>query len=105
MREIQHPGQLDINLTNLAAIQLSTMQKNVVYTNPIGAGVARLVASGKWLYAGESFLPVQIFAVNYDESYEIAKADNQLEEGESPNLNKNGEQHVIAWYDGNFFGM
>jgi hypothetical protein len=81
------------------------MLQNLVYTSQNGKGVARLVASGKWLYDGVALKPVQIFAVNYDESYEIAKEDGQLEEGETADLNSVGEQYVITWYDGDFFGF
>ena len=62
----------------------------------------KIVRKGKWLYGGTAYLPVQIFAIDYDYYYEIAKADDQLKEGEQPELNENGEQYMIGWYEGPF---
>lgn len=58
-----------------------------------------LVLRGKWLYDNSVYQPVQIFVIDYDYYYEIAKADEQLEPGEEPELNEKGEMYMIKWND------
>jgi hypothetical protein len=58
-----------------------------------------LVLRGKWLYDNSVYQPVQIFVIDYDYYYEIAKADDQLEPGEEPYLNEKGEMYMIKWND------
>jgi hypothetical protein len=62
----------------------------------------REVMVGQWFY--DNIIPkiVKIFALNYDYNYEIAKADDQLEELEKPELNENGEMFMIKWGNGSF---
>ncbi|NML21992.1 hypothetical protein HHL16_13970 [Pseudoflavitalea sp. G-6-1-2] len=68
-----------------------------------GDSRARLIIAGKWLYDNLTQMPVQIFAINYDHYFEIAKADGLLEKEEEPALNDQGEQYLIAWHGNNFF--
>jgi hypothetical protein len=56
-----------------------------------------LVLQGKWLYDNSVYQPVQIFVIDYDYYYEMAKADEQLEPGEEPGLNEKGEMYMIKW--------
>ncbi|GJM60746.1 hypothetical protein [Persicobacter diffluens] len=60
------------------------------------------ILSGSWLYDNLVKQTVQIFALNYDYYYEIAKADNQIEPNEKPELNENGESFMIKWGNGEF---
>lgn len=65
---------------------------------------AREVKVGHWLYDGVKPMAVKIFAINYDYYYyEIAKADNILEENEQPELNENGYIYMIRWGDSEWF--
>ena len=57
------------------------------------------VLRGKWLYDNSVYKPVQVFVIDYDYYYEIAKADGQLETGEEPVLNEAGEMYMIKWND------
>lgn len=57
----------------------------------------QLVLRGKWLYDNSVYQPVQIFVIDYDYYYELAKADGQLESGEEPELNEKGEMYLIKW--------
>lgn len=54
----------------------------------------KIVCSGKWLYADHVPTGVHIVCQNYDFWYEMAKADNMLEQGEQPELNQEG----LAFY-------
>jgi hypothetical protein len=56
-----------------------------------------VVLQGKWLYDNSVYMPVQIFVIDYDYYYELAKADEQLEPGEEPFLNERGEMYMIKW--------
>jgi hypothetical protein len=44
----------------------------------------RIVAQGTWLYGGVSEAPVDIVSLDYDWDYEFAKAEGQLEHGQTP---------------------
>lgn len=45
---------------------------------------------GRWLYDGLVEMPVDIISLPYDFWYEIGKADDRLEPGETPRLNSDG---------------
>lgn len=66
---------------------------------------ARLIIRGQWLYDKTTPMPVQIFAINYDYYYEIAKADGSLEKEDKPELNELGEQYLIALHKNDFFSL
>lgn len=53
------------------------------------------VKSGTWLYDNSTQKVVQIFALNFDFYYELAKADSMLEGDETPVLNDNGETEIF----------
>ncbi|SHM76140.1 hypothetical protein [Chitinophaga sp. CF418] len=74
---------------------LETEYKYGVYT--------RRVLRGMSLYDQATLRPIQIFAIKYDYWYVITKTDGDLEEGEQPKLNENGEQYMIAWTDCGYF--
>jgi hypothetical protein len=44
----------------------------------------RIVAQGTWLYSGVSETPVDIISLDYDWEYRFAKAEGQLEHGQTP---------------------
>lgn len=58
-----------------------------------------LVLRGQWLYDNSVHKTVQIFSIDYDYYFEIAKADGQLETAEQPILNEHGETYMIKWDD------
>jgi hypothetical protein len=64
---------------------------------------AKEVKTGEWLYDNQTPMTVKIFVLNFDYNYEIAKADGQLDEGEKPELNEEGEIYMIKWGSGDFF--
>ncbi len=70
-------------------------------------GMARVVATGEWIYAGSTPKSVFVVAANYDFWYELAKADGGLEVGEEPCLNADGLTHYVSFHgvraDGSFW--
>jgi hypothetical protein len=62
---------------------------------------ARLILSGQWLYDNMVPKPVRILALNYDFYFELD--EGYLEEGQEPELNKQGEQYVVVWHNEPFF--
>ena len=59
---------------------------------------AKIVKKGTWLYDGLIEKPVDIVAMGFDWWYELAKADEQLEEGEKPEpLGKDGYLYYVRF--------
>ncbi|MFH5802856.1 hypothetical protein [Alienimonas sp. DA493] len=50
----------------------------------------KIVLSGEWLYDGATPMTVHVVQMGYDYWYELAKADDQLEPDEKPDLNPDG---------------
>ena len=71
----------------------------------------KIVCCGTWLYDGSVERPVDIVALNSDWWYELAKADDQLDEGEEPmplgpdgtlyyaRFQRAGEASLPTWVD------
>lgn len=54
-----------------------------------------IVASGSWVYADTVERPVDIVGLDYDFWYELARADGQLEPGESP---RSSDENGLLYY-------
>jgi hypothetical protein len=59
---------------------------------------ARIVAEGKWIYAGTVPKAVFVIGVNYDFWYELVKEDRSLEAGEEPDLNGEGRGYYVSFH-------
>ena len=59
--------------------------------------IQQIVATGSWLYAGTSEKPVYVIKQNYDYWFEMEKADGELEAGEKPELNDDGQIYYVRF--------
>jgi hypothetical protein len=58
----------------------------------------RIMKTGRWLYDGSVYGPVDIVALDFDYWYEIAPAEGALEEGELPETPDDGEALYYVRY-------
>ena len=58
-----------------------------------------IVSTGEWLYDGTAPMPVHVVRQDYDFWYELGKVDDQLEPGETPNLNSDGVAYYVVFND------
>jgi hypothetical protein len=59
--------------------------------------IQQIVATGSWLYAGTSKKTVYVIQQNYDYWFEMDKADGELELGEKPELNADGQIYYVCF--------